>query len=129
MKMYQHLDDVTNSSIKTAFNFQRKGVCKIPKNLIGWLLLTCAGLLIWLCCHSLSKCIFNRWQLLKDQIFWTTIIVITWYWLASLFSLPTPHEKSSMLRTTEDYLKKIIIRYLNPLLQVLKKLGINKNTK
>lgn len=129
MKMYQHLDDVTNSSIKTAFNFQRKGVYKIPKNLIEWLSTAFAGLLIWLCSYSLSKCIFNRWQLLKEHIFWTTIIVITWYWLASLFSPPTPHDKSSMLRATEDCLKKIIILYLNPFLQFLKKLGIDKNTK
>ena len=129
MKMYQHLDDLPNSLGKNAFFLKKKGIFIFPKNIIGWLLTLLASCLIWLCCCSLSKCIFNRWQLLKDQIFWTALIIITWYGLAALSSPTATPEKSMILGTTGDYLTSLFTRYLSLLRQSLKRLDINRNTK
>jgi len=127
MKMYQHLDDLPNSLGKTECFFQRNEIFFIPNKIIGCIVTLLAGCLIWLCCYSLSKCIFNRWQLLKEQMFWTAIIMAAW--LALLHSLRTTSTNRIGLNTNLNGAKRSSIRYFDQLLQVLRKTGIGKNTK
>ena len=127
MKMYRHLDDQPNTLCKTEFFSRTKWIFASRNKLIGCSVTLFAGLFIGLCCYSLSKCIFNRWQLLKDQLFWTAIVMTGW--LSLLNSLGTSSANKFALNTKIDAMTHKFALFLNQLLKVRKTMGINKNTK